>query len=248
MSLTEAQDAYGRAILDGHLGKPAYEVVERDDGYIGVSMGPPHYLAPHAEWPSLDKKAIRLARGRVLDVGCGGGRVGLHLAEKGIECVGIDNSPAAVETCHLRGFPGAVLCPFEQISRRRLGVFDTVVMLGNNWGLMAGVRRARIRLRRLHGMTTDRARIVAQSMDPAPPGMKMPECHRDYHRRNRDRGRLPGQLRIRVRYQRLKTPYFDYLLASPDEMREILDGTGWRISRLIEGSEGGRYVAQIVKE
>ena len=245
MRLAEAEDAYGRAILDGHLGLGGYEVVERDDGFVGIAGGPATYLAPHAEWRSVEREAIRLARGRVLDVGCGAGRVGLHLAAKGVETVGIDVSPLAVETCHRRGFPGAEVCAFEQASRRRLGRFDTVVMFGNNFGLMAGRRRGRARLRRLHAMTTDDARILAESRDPH--GTDAPH-HLAYHERNRERGRLPGQLRIRVRYGLYKTPWLDYLLVSQKEMASILEGTGWRIERCLDSASGGFYVAVIVKE
>lgn len=54
---------------------------------------------------------------------------------------------------------------------------------------------------------------------------------------------MPGQLRLRVRYRDLVGPWFDYLIVSPDEMATILDGTEWRIRRLLEQSGSGYYVA-----
>ena len=68
-------------------------------------------------------------------------------------------------------------------------------------------------------------RDIYQTEDPA---------HLAYHERNRRRGRLPGQIRIRVRYRELATPWFDYLMVSPDELEDILSGTGWQLSRAIE--------------
>jgi hypothetical protein len=57
---------------------------------------------------------------------------------------------------------------------------------------------------------------------------------------------MPGQIRIRIRFQRVVGPWFDYLLVSPDEMREVLEGTGWHVSRCLD--DGGRsYVAVIEK-
>jgi len=244
MRLTEAQDAYGRAMVDWYRGRGGYEIVERDDGFIGLSSGPQVYLAEHREWPSFERRGIRFARGRVLDVGSGGGRVGLHLEKQGLDVLGIDNSPAAVELCHRRGFAGATLLPFEQISRRRLGVFDTVVLYGNNFGLMGGRRRAKTRLRRLFGMTTGRGRLLAESMDPY--ATDAPH-HLGYHERNRRRGRMGGQIRLRVRYQKMKTPWFDYLFVSREEMDDLLDGTGWRVTRQIDGAAAGLYLAVIEK-
>jgi SAM-dependent methyltransferase len=240
--LSDPQDAYGHLVFDGYEGADVQEIVERDDGYIAVSRGPAAYLAEYPDWPLIEKQAVRLARGRVLDVGCGAGRVALHLQQKGLDAVGIDISPLAIEVCKLRGLRDARVLPITQVSRR-LGVFDTIVMYGNNFGLMGGPRRARWLLRRFHGMTSPRARIIGECRDPY--ATTDPD-NLDYHERNRRRGRMGGQLRIRVRYGRRRTPWFDYLFVSPDEMRELLDGSGWSLQRLFEGA-GGVYVAVIEK-
>jgi SAM-dependent methyltransferase len=85
------------AALDG---EDAIEIVERSDGFITASvMGPKLYLAPFRRWPAHHRRAIRYMRGRVLDVGAGGGRVALHLQERGHDVVAIDNSPGAIEVC-----------------------------------------------------------------------------------------------------------------------------------------------------
>ena len=64
------------------------------------------------------------------------------------------------------------------------------------------------------------------------------EVHLAYHERNRRRGRMSGQVRVRVRYKRHKTPWFDYLLVSEEEMARLLDGTGWRLEKTFHGDEG----------
>lgn len=241
--LTRQQDAFGQALYDCHLGRNAYQVIERDDGLVGPALGMAGYFSEYKAWPAHQRKGLRLARGRVLDIGCGAGRHALYLQEKGLEVVGIDNSPLAVRVCRLRGLKDARLMSITQLSRR-LGTFDTVLMYGNNFGLFGGFRRARWLLRRLHRMTSSHARIIAESRDPYQTDQP---CHLRYHRLNRRRGRMPGQLRIRTRYQTCATPFFDYLLVSPQEMRRILDGTGWRAARFIHAT-GGRYVAVIQKQ
>jgi hypothetical protein len=115
--------------------------------------------------------------------------------------------------------------------------------MGNNFGLFGGRRRARWLLRLLHAMTSPDARIVAESNNVYQ--TKDPD-HLRYHRFNRRRGRMSGQLRLRVRYRRYCTPWFDYLMVSPREMKEILAGTGWRVRRFLK-SGGSIYVAVIEK-
>ncbi|MBT5537057.1 class I SAM-dependent methyltransferase, partial [Candidatus Poribacteria bacterium] len=143
-------DAFGHMVRDHLRGGHAVEVIERDDGYVDTTPGAEAYFAPHDRWPDNKQAAMALARGRVLDIGCGAGRVCLHLQERGLDVVGIDISPLAVETCRERGVRDARVLSITRVSRS-LGMFDTVVMMGNNFGLFGDPKRARWLLRRLGG-------------------------------------------------------------------------------------------------
>jgi SAM-dependent methyltransferase len=210
------------------------EIVERQGGFITASsFGPAAYFAPFRRWPKAERQALRLAHGRVLDVGCGAGRVALELQERGHEVVGIDLSPLAVEVSGRRGVRDARELPVTKVGRE-LGRFDTIVMFGNNFGLMGSRRRAPWLLRRFRSIANEGARILAESVDPYK--TDNPE-HLAYHERNRRRGRMGGQLRIRIRHHEYATPWFDYLLASPEEMAELAAGTGWKLARVIDERE-----------
>ncbi len=62
----------------------------------------------------------------------------------------------------------------------------------------------------------------------------------------RSRGRIGGQVRLRVRYKTYATAWFDYLLVSKEEMRRIVQGTGWRVTRFID-SGSPSYIGVIEK-
>jgi SAM-dependent methyltransferase len=241
--LKPSQDAYGQLVYEFHQGKYSDEVVERDDGFIDTSAGPTYYFAAFEQWPPHEQRAMDYVRGRVLDIGAGAGRCCLYLQGRGHHVLATDISPLAIKTCKLRGVRHAGVVPITELSRR-LGVFDTILMMGNNFGLFGNARRARWLLRRFLGMTSPGARIVAETTDPHK--TDNPD-HVAYHRRNRRRGRLPGQLRLRVRHRRFCTPWFDYLFVSPAEMARILSGTGWRLAECIV-SDGPTYVAVIERE
>ena len=237
------QDAYGRQVFDYLNGrKDVAEIVERDDGFFGVSAGAKYYFAPYREWHGREKKAIRYVRGRVLDIGCGAGRVSLYLQKKGFDVTGVDASPLGVRVCKMRGLRKASVLPITNVSFK-LGKFDTLTMFGNGFGLFGNPKRAKWMLKRFYKMTTNDARIIAESLDPYK--TDHPD-HRIYHNYNKRRGRMAGQVRIRVRYRRYVTPWFDYLLVSPQEMRSMLKGTEWEMKHTLN-SPSGAYIAIIEK-
>jgi SAM-dependent methyltransferase len=237
------QDAYGHAVFDYLRGMGGFEIGERDDGFVGHSGGPKVYFGKYRDWSPDQRKAMRYVRGKVLDIGCGAGRHSLYLQEKGFDVLGIDTSPLALKVCRLRGLRKTKLISITRIGPE-LGRFDTLLMLGNNFGLFASFKRARWLLGRFHKITSEKARIIAESMDPY---QTDDPVDREYHKLNRRRGRMFGQVRIRLRYKRHVTPWFDYLRASKDEMKQIVERTGWSIRRFID-TNGPVYTAIIEKE
>lgn len=222
-------DAFGQMLLD----RADPEVVERNDGFVSTSML--NYFSPFRRWPAVERRALRFARGRVLDVGVGAGRVALELQARGRDVVGIDVSPGAVRVARDRGLRDVRLLALEDVDAS-LGHFESIVMYGNNFGLFASPAKAQRLLRRLRPFVD---RIVAASNDPY---ATSDPAHLAYQLRNRTRGRMSGQLRLRIRYRDLVGPWFDYLIVSPGEMTEIIEGTGWHIRHLVR-DDGAYYVA-----
>ncbi|MBU7030685.1 MAG: hypothetical protein HXS48_27375 [Theionarchaea archaeon] len=58
---------------------------------------------------------------------------------------------------------------------------------------------------------------------------------------------MSEQLRLRVRYKKYVTPWFDYLLVSKEEMKKIVEDTGWEITEFID-EDRGLYIAVIEKK
>jgi SAM-dependent methyltransferase len=239
--LDDREDAFGRMLLDAFEGRGAVEIVERDDGFIAASATPLLYMSPFRRWPAHHRRAMRLVRGRVLDVGAGAGRVALHLQERGHDVVSIDVSPGAVEVCRRRGVRDARVCPIEDVDES-LGRFDTIVLLGNNFGLLGSRAKAKRLLRRFHGLTSERGRMLAETRDIYATDDPV---HLAYQERNRRRGRMSGQIRLRIRHGLAATPWFDYLMVSRAELEGLVEGTGWKLTRTIDSDD--TYVAVLEK-
>lgn len=241
--LKDIQDAFGHEIYDYYTRKKGFEIIEREDGHLDISSGPKIYFSNFKDWYPHEKKGIKYVRGRVLDIGCGAGRHSLFLQKKGFKVTGVDLSPLAVKVSRSRGLKSVKNLSVTEITPR-LGTFDTILMLGNNFGLFGNIKRARRLLNRFYKMTTGIGRIIAETRDVYQTDNQL---HLDYQAYNRKRGRMSGQSKIRVRYKKYKTPWADYLMVSQGEMKKFLKNSGWKVEKFINGKEG-RYVAIIEKE
>jgi len=237
-------DAYGHELWGYFTTGRGYEIVERDDGYFDAGPGGRTYFSEYKDWNPIERRAMKYAKGRVLDIGCGVGRHALYLQKK-FDVTGIDNSPLAIKICKIRGLKKAKILSIDDIYKFKPNSFDTIIMMGNNFGLLGSFKKAKRLLKNFYKITSKNALIIAQTLDPHQ--TKDPD-HLAYHRWNIKRGRMPGQIRIRIRYKKLIGPWFNYLFVSKKEMKEILKDTGWEIRHIIEKKKFAPiYVAVIEK-
>lgn len=228
-----------RPMLGGRLPRPVIEIIERDDGLINGAPAD-HYLDGPQEWPQYDHRAIDRVHGDVLDIGVGAGRIALVLQERGVPVTGLDVSPGALAVCRKRGVRDLVCATVDghAADGRR---YDTFLLLGNNLGLIEGRERAPAFLAALAALARPGAQVIAHGTDPY--GTTDP-VHTSYHELNRRRGRLGGQLRLRLRYRELGTNWFDYLVCTPDELAELVRGTPWRLVD-IDDADAPYYLATL---
>jgi SAM-dependent methyltransferase len=238
------KDAFGQEIWAYFNGKEAFEILERDDGFIDLDRGPLVYFEDFKNWPKIQKEGIKSAKGRVLDVGAGAGRVSLYLQKRGFDVLATDNSPLAIKVCKKRGVKKARVISIEEIDRFKPNSFDSVIMFGNNFGLFGSFKKAKKLLKKLHRITSKNALIIAESTDPYKTDKP---AHLQYHKFNIKRGRMAGQLKLRVRFEEYTGDWFDYLFVSRKEMKDILKDTGWKIKKFIDSGKSS-YVAVIEKK
>ena len=243
--MKNSQDAYGNQLL-AQLNQqtPTAELIERDDNYIDWGSDLGLYFSEYVDWPDIEQKAIGHVQGRILDIGCGAGRHALYLQRKSFVVTGIDNSPGAIKVCKRRGLDLALVRRINEVDKFDPDSFDTVLMMGNNFGLFGSAQVAKELLKKLSRITSPTARIIAGTRNP----YRTDDAdHLQYHKLNKRRGRMPGQIRMRVRFGKIVGEWFDYLFVSPEEMQDILSQTDWQIAKFID-SNTANYFAIIEKK
>jgi len=242
--LIKNQDAFGENLLSQYNGgRMISEMVERDDGYLDTGSDPGDYFSKYKDWAKGEQRAIGNARGKILDIGCGAGRHSLYLQRKGFDVTAIDSSPGAVKVCKLQGVKKVSVRQIEDVDKFRAGSFDTILMMGNNFGLFGSRRKAVSLLKTFAKITTPDGMIIAGSLDPYK--TTNPD-HLLYHKRNKKRGRMAGQIKFRIRFKGILGKWFDYLFVSQAEMQDILSETDWQVEKFIR-SFGDTYFAMIRK-
>jgi SAM-dependent methyltransferase len=233
-----SDDATGQLIKAYYEGRSSYELVEHAEGFICISGGAKVYFSEYEDWPCHLKKGIELAQGRVLDVGCGAGRVALYLQDRNIDVVGVDVSQLAVQVAKKRGLRKARVLDIEEIGSLRSNFYDTILLFGNGFGLLGTPRRAVKLLKGMYRITTDDARILAESRA----SMVLASSS------DRVKQFSVEQSRIRIRYKDFIGSWFDYMSASPSQMQEIAYKSGWKLATTFESAEPPYYLGVLQKQ
>lgn len=232
-------DAFGFALLDylEHGLEARSHFIERDDGLLEtVDTGV--LFTEESDWSVIEAPVGDRAGQRVLDVGAGAGRHALPLQESGREVVALDVSPGAVEVCRRRGVRETFTGTVFELAETDPEPFDTFLLCGNNYGLLESLEHGLSFLGALAGMAASGAEIIGSCVDPF---ATEDPLHLAYHERNRDRGRHPGQIRLRARWSDAATSWFDYMFVPVEELKELGERAGWE---LVEYQPGSRpYLA-----
>ena len=97
------KDLFGKAILDFQTNNSPEDLITETNISEADEMSVDYLFRSFNEMPKLEKKALQLCKGKVLDVGCGAGSHSLYLQQQSKEVISIDISEKAIQACRLRG-------------------------------------------------------------------------------------------------------------------------------------------------
>ena len=116
-------DVYGQAIIDYFMGEESTIITYSslgDKDEIPVA----HLFRSYEKMPEIEKVALDITKGQVLDLGCGAGSHSLILQEKDHVVKSIDLSEGAIQICKKRGLKNAVAMNLWDLKSEK---FDTIL-------------------------------------------------------------------------------------------------------------------------
>lgn len=158
------KDLFGKAILDFQTQNSPEDLLTETSISEEDEMSVAYLFRSFSEMPLLEQKALLLAKGKVLDVGCGAGSHSLYLqSEKKLDVTAIDISKNAIETCGLRGVENAKVENILQFEAEEK--FDTILLLMNGTGIFGKLKNVSNYLQKLKSLLAENGQILIDSSD-----------------------------------------------------------------------------------
>ncbi|WP_040278840.1 class I SAM-dependent methyltransferase [Psychroserpens damuponensis] len=155
------KDLFGKALLD-YLNNNYTEDLITSTNISGEDELPlPYLFRSYSEMPKLEQKALQLAKGTILDVGCGSGSHSLYLQEKGLNVKAIDISKGAVEVAKKRG----IFNVEQKDILEETETFDTILLLMNGTGIFQEVSQVSKYLNHIKSLLKPGGQILIDSSD-----------------------------------------------------------------------------------
>ena len=157
------KDLMGRAIWDYYYQENP-EDLQTETSISELDDLPVSYLfRDYQEMNALEKKALDLSFGKVLDVGSGAGSHSLYLQnERKLEVTALDISPKSIEVCKARGVKNAICEDLLQFSEKD---FDTILLLMNGTGIFQSLEHIDQYLQKLKSLVAENGQILLDSTD-----------------------------------------------------------------------------------
>ena len=155
------KDVFGKAILDYQKGNYTEDITTATSISEDDVLPLPYLFRSYSEMPKIEQKALQLAKGNILDVGCGAGSHSLYLQNKNLNVKSIDVSPHAIEACKLRDVKNAHVLDILKETE----TFDTILMLMNGSGFFQSLEQTPQVLHYLKGLLNESGQILIDSSD-----------------------------------------------------------------------------------
>lgn len=228
------KDLIGKAILDFQTNNSPQNIITETSISEPDEMEIDYLFRSYNNMPALEQKALDLAHGTILDVGCGAGSHSLYLQNQGFDVTSIDISPNAIQACTLRGIKNAITFDIMQFT----GSFDTILLLMNGTGICGSLQNTLAFFQKLKSLLNVNGQILIDSSD------LIYMYDEDEIAQKRQDSEYYGQITFTVSYKNEHEEPFDWLYLDFDTLCEQAKVAGLQC-QLIKNGESNDYLARL---
>jgi len=234
----KGMEPFGEALEDFYNGKKKAEItLIRDDG-LEFNVPIEYFFRTPKDFSNLEKQALRLCKGKVLDMGAGVGPHSLELQRLGLEVYAIDISSHACDIMKKRGVKNVQCTDFYNLT---MDSFDTILLLGRSIGFVENLNGMKKFLSYCKTRLNPEGIIILDSIDFT---LSQEQILLDYLERNRKLGKYIGEASLQMKYKNTLGDEFQNIQIDPDTLKEITRELGLSC-RILCKEEDGIYLAEI---
>ncbi|WP_064608932.1 class I SAM-dependent methyltransferase [Photobacterium sp. J15] len=163
-SVENGLDIFGNALLSYSSGNSDAALLVHTEGFEPYELPVSVFFRP-ADYYPIDKLALTLCKGKVLDIGAGVGEQSIYLQNNGFDITALDVSAAACRIMTARGINSVIN---QDIFESRLDAcFDTWLLLGRSIGAVGTVSKLLLFLQLAKNNLSQTGQIVLNSISNA---------------------------------------------------------------------------------
>ncbi len=201
----------------------------------GEELPVSHLFRKYPEMPFLEKEALRLVKGKVLDVGAGSGAHSLYLQNNAFDVTSIDISELSCEIMKEQGLKN-VIC--DDIWTFESEGYDTIIFMMNGIGLVKNLEGLKVFLEYIKSFLCSNGQILLDSSDIKymfydDDGLRL-DMNLAYY----------GELKYQLTYKHYNSITFPWLFVDFDRLRNIAFNSGWT-TELIYKDDHFHYLARL---
>lgn len=232
------KDLFGQAILDYQTNNSPEDLITETTISEADEMSVAYLFRSYVDMPPLEQKALQIAKGKILDIGCGAGSHSLYLQnELNLAVTAIDISKNAIQACKLRGVSNAQTIDMLDLDPKEK--FDTILLLMNGTGIFGKVNNLPKYLQKLKTLLNTNGQILIDSsdiiymFDEDEDGAKWIPSNNYY-----------GELEFSITYKNEKEESFPWLYLDYNTLQNAAIDNGLNCELILEG-EHYDYLAKL---
>lgn len=230
-------DPLGEAILDYSVSGIDHPLIIHAEDFEDDNIKPSYFFRNYKNLPALEKKALNMCSGKILDVGACAGSHSLWLQQNGMDVTALEISEKCCQVMHQRGINKIVQSDIFEYNNTEQ--FDTIILLMNGTGIAGTLPRLNDLFVHLKKLLRQEGQILIDSSDliylyEDEPDSAILDANTHYY----------GEIKYQYEYKGFKGNKFSWLYVDAKSMQEIVSNCGLKTKQIINGKHYD-YLAQL---
>ncbi len=230
-------DPIGRAVHDFHFSSTDQPIIVHSDDFDDDTIETSYLFRSYKKMPPLEKKALSLCTGSILDVGACAGAHSVYLQEKGFDVTSLETSALCCEVLKSRNLRKVIHQDIFKFSNQK---FDTILLLMNGTGIAGSLSGMEVLLHHLKTMMNPEGQILIDSSDliylfEQEDGSALIDISAD---------KYYGELTFQTEYKNWISQPFSWLYVDLNNLENTIEKNKLKLNKVFKGQHYD-YLAQI---